>query len=351
MLKSRVWICAPRLRRLGAAVAGSVLALGLLIGATPSRAAETASWDSVVDAARHEGTLTVYNATAYPIIRKLGDAFKAKYGIAVDVLDGRASEIAERVRTEQAAGRHIGDVIYGGTSVQVAKAQGRLEAHGTLPLSSRIAPPLSDDGTVLPINIGNFAILINTTMVKPGEVTSWKDLTDPKWKGKILSDDPRAAGAAAVWFEVTLEHFGRAYHEKMAAQRPVFSRAYAESERRLARGEYPVYMPFNISETPKLKGLPVKPIIPSEGVPYVSFGAALLKDAPHPNAARLFLNFMVGDVAQPMFAALGYGPAAHGMDDKVPADMRPLTVGAKLLGTTTPSKSDAMLKLAAEIYK
>jgi iron(III) transport system substrate-binding protein len=137
----------------------------------------------------------------------------------------------------------------------------------------------------------------------------------------------------------------------MAAQKPVFSRQYAESERRVARGEYPVYLPFNISEVPKLKGLPVKPIIPTEGVPYVGFGGAVLKGAPHANAATLFLNYLLEEEPQIMLAEDGFRPAAKGMGSKVPAALRPYTVDAKLLGTTNPQSRDKMMKLAGQIYK
>jgi iron(III) transport system substrate-binding protein len=306
----------------------------------------------VVAAAKKEGALVIYNGTNFPIVRKIAEKFQAKYGITAQVLDGRASEINERVRTEQTAGRHIGDIAFGGmTSLSVDEGEGYLQPHGPLPNSANVAPPLTDDGTITPACIGNFAILVNSTVVKPGEIKSWKDLIDPKWKGKILSDDPRAAGAGEGWFEVTYNHFGRGYHEKMAAQQPVFSRVFAESERRVARGEYPIYLPFNISDTVKLKGLPLRPIIPAEGVPYIAFEGATLKGAPHPNAARVFLNYLLETEPQTMLAEQGFRPAAKGMAAHVPADLRPLTVGAKLLDTMTPRMQNKFMAIAKTIYK
>ena len=342
----------PLRRRLNIGL-GAALAAVLTGGLAGRAGAATADdWDAVVAAAKKEGKVTIYNGTNFPIVRKIADKFRAKYGIAAEVLDGRASEINERVRTEQAAGRHIGDITYSGlTTLTVEKSEGRFQPHGMLPNGKNVDPAFPDDGTITQACIGNFAILVNTNLVKPGEIKSWKDLTDPKWKGKILSDDPRAAGAGEVWFEVTYNHFGLGYHEKMAAQHPVFSRVYAESERRVARGEYPVYLPYNISETPKLKGLPVQPLIPVEGVPYVGFAGATLKDAPHPNAARLFLNFLLDDEPQLMQAREGFRPAITGMDDKVPPELRPYTTGAKLLGTTRPDARNKMMKLAQGIYK
>src|SRR4051812_27856537 len=204
-------------------------ALGLLGAAVTGAAwgADTpADWSKVVAAAKQEGKLVVYNGTNFQVVRKIGQRFEAAYGIPVDVLDGRASEIRERIRSEQASGRNIGDITFSGaTTIGTQTAEGRLREHGGLPNSRRIAAPLEDNGTFIPATVGGFAILVNTTLVPPAEEPkTWKDLLEPKWQGKILSDDPRAAGAGEVWFEVTVGKFGREFHEKMATQKPVFSR-------------------------------------------------------------------------------------------------------------------------------
>jgi len=266
------------------------------------------------------------------------------------VLDGRASEIRERIRTEQAAGRYIGDVSYtGATSGALQAADGALQPHGGLPLGRTLAEPLVDDGLFLPASAGNFALVINTNLVKE-DIKSWRELEDPKWAGKILSDDPRALGAGQVWFEVTYRTLGRDFHEKIAAHKPVISRVFAESNRRIARGEFPIYLPFNASEYQSLKGLPIKVVIPQEGVPYVPFGSSLLKEAPHPNAARLFMNFLLEPDQQVMFALEGFRPAAKDMGPRIPEDIRPFTQ-AKGMGTTEPGKTQTYLDLAKEIYK
>ena len=70
----------------------------------------------------------------------------------VEVLDGRASEIRERIRTEQAAGRFIGDVGYtGATSVALQTAEGAFKPHGGVPLGNTLAEPFTDNGTFVPV--------------------------------------------------------------------------------------------------------------------------------------------------------------------------------------------------------
>jgi iron(III) transport system substrate-binding protein len=330
-------------------LAGLTLLAAALVGSAGVALAQS-GWDKVVAEARKEGKVVVYNGTNFKVVRKLGDAFQKQYGIAVEVLDGRASEIRERIRTEQAAGRFIGDVGYtGATSAALQAADGALQPHGGVPLSKALDEPLVDDGMFVPSSAGNFALLINTNLVKQ-DIKSWRELEDPKWAGKILSDDPRALGAGQVWFEVTYRVLGRDFHERIAAQKPVISRVFAESSRRIARGEFPIYLPFNVSEYQSLKGLPIKVIIPQEGVPYVPFGTSLLKGAPHPNAGRLFMNFLLAPDQQLGFALEGFRPAAKDMGPRIPEDIRPLTQ-AKAMGTTEPGKTQGYLDIAKEIYK
>jgi iron(III) transport system substrate-binding protein len=333
-------------RNLLAGIAVLVAALAVAAGGASAQS----DWDKVIAEAKKEGKVVIYNGTNFKIVRRLGDQFQKDYGIAVEVLDGRASEIRERIRTEQAAGRAIGDLIYSGaTSIALQTAEGAFNPHGPMPLAGNLAEQFTSNGTFLPSSAGNFALLINTNLVKQ-DIKSWKDLEDPKWAGKILSDDPRALGGGQVWFEVTHRTFGRGFHEKIAAHKPVFSRVWAESNRRIARGEFPIYLPFNVSEYQSLKGLPVKAVIPQEGIPYVPFGTALLKDAPHPNAARLFMNFLLDPARQLLFAKEGFRPAAKDMGPRIPEEIRPLTQ-AKAMGTTVPGKTQGYLDLAKEIYK
>jgi iron(III) transport system substrate-binding protein len=334
------------------AAASLVAALALLAAAIcgAAGAAAQADWDKVVAEARKEGKVVIYNGTNFKIVRKLADLFEKQYGITAEVLDGRATEVRERIRTEQAAGRFIGDVNYTGPTTAALQApEGHFQPYGDLPLVKTLAEPFEADGTFLPVMAGNFAILVNTNLVKE-DIKSWKDLEDPKWAGKILSDDPRALGGGQVWFEVTYRAFGRGFHEKIAAHKPVISRVFAESNRRIARGEFPIYFPFNVSEFQSLKGLPIKVVIPEEGVPYVPFGAAVLKDAPHVNAARLFMEYLLDPSRQLIFAKEGFRPTAKDMGPRIPEELRPLTQ-AKPMGAMEPGKTQLYLDLAKEIYK
>ena len=186
----------------------------------------------------------------------------------------------------------------------------------------------------MPVYVIHFGILANIDLVKPAdEPKSWHDLLDPKWKGKILSDDMRALGSGSALFTATHEKLGREFHTRLAAQQLEFTRDVRGSQRRIVRGEYPFFIPFNVADILTLKGLPVKFIVPKEGAVYVVFDCAILKGAPHPNAARLLLDFMLSDEVQLIYASSGYGMTAGGLEGKLSAEMRQLS-SLKLLGTS-----------------
>ena len=312
-----------------------------------------ADWKKVVDAAKKEGKVVVYNgAVGTPTLPKVAAAFEAKYGIRMELLEARASELRERIRTEQAAGKVLGDVSHNGsTTTTLQLAENTFQPHGSLPNMKRPVAPFAVDEMRVPIYVIPYGILVNTDMVKPAdEPKTWSDLLDPKWKGKILSDDMRALGGGAVFFMVMTQKFGKEYHEKLAMQQPHMNRDLRGNYPRIARGEYPIYSPFTLPDILELKGLPVKAILPPEGSPYVRFDGAIFKGAPRPNAARVFLDFLLSDEGQLCYGNLGFVTVVGGLENKIAAEARAIA-RTKLLGTTDPKLQEDMLKLAKPIYK
>ena len=231
------------------------------------------------------------------------------------------------------------------------KATGALVPHGSLPNLTKIKAPFSSDGMFVPASGSAFSLMVNTQLVKPAEYPkSWKEVLDPKWKGKILLMDPRAGSSGYVFFDVMNEKFGRGFHEALAAMKPEITTEHNVAQRRTARGEYALYLPLTISDYVNLKGMPVKAVMPEEGAPYITTGMALLKNAPNQNAARLFLNFLLDDETQTFYANNGNVSSIGLVSGSLPEDEMDI-YKPKLLGTPDPDNFAASLKLAAEIYK
>ena len=336
-------------------LATTFVAGALALAAMPAAAAPapTADWDAVVAAAKKEGKVLFYSASVgVPDYVAVIKNFERKYGIDVEVLEARASEIRERMRTELHNGRPSADIVYTGEgSIETMKADDMLEPLGALPLLEKIQAPFVVDEHYAPLQINSYGVLINTNLVSDADAPkSWQDLLDPKWKGKLLADDPRALGGGNVAASVLLEKFGPQFHEKLAAQQPQFAREQRQSQRRIARGEFPVYYPFTMTDILRLSGLPVRAINPAEGNPYVVFTLGVVRGARHPNAARLLINhFFENESAQEYFRN-GKAVTYPADQDGLAPELKEL-VNVRLMDKQNSAKVDEYLATFKTLYK
>ena len=333
------------------------IALSLLVAlitATPSFA-QDAAWDKVLAEAKKEGTVVLYTTfLGSPQQLALIKRFEAETGITVQLLDVRASELGARIRAEQSSGRYIADLfINSGDAINIDNRAGLIGSLDPVPNMKNVRADMAGEITSIktPAYMVAYGLLINTNLVKGGDVPkSWQDLNDPKWKGKILSDDVRAPGGGFVFFSATLGKFGRGFHEALAKQEPVFSRDPGQDQLRVARGEYPLRMPQVFPTYLLMRGLPVNIVIPQEGSPYIRFDLALAKNAPHPNAARVMINWYLSADTQVGLGDQALVPAVAGLEARIKPEARALAA-VPLLGTTNPATRDAELDLAKQIYK
>jgi iron(III) transport system substrate-binding protein len=318
-------------------------------------AARAAEWDDVVAAARKEGAVTVYHAQlGAPHWKKVVADFEAKYGIKVGEFDARASEMTERVRVEQTSSHFVADAEFHGDSSIIQQRQTNfVEKLGPIPNEARLRPEFKRNDYSIPAWNQVVCMLANTNLVKPqDEPKEWKDLLDPKWKGgKILTDDMRAVGSGQTVYAVLTKHYGDDFTRRLAAQEMGIGRDLQDDSRKIARGEYPIFINQIIAFASPLKGLPVKVLLPSDGCPFTPIQGAVLHGAPHPNAARLFINHLLDLKSQTTYAEAWMGTTTQGVVEALSDPDAKRFAQVKTMGSIAFEDRDAMLKSASELFK
>lgn len=285
------------------------------VAVVPSAPAPTdANWDKVVEAARKEGKVSIY---AFNFTGDAGVAiargFKAATGIDADIITGRGAEFLERLKTEQRLGQRVGDIAEGGTIHLInMKNAGLLASSLDIPVlkkaSDFVVDPLGLDkeGHVLNEGYILFAPYINTNLVKPGqEPRSWNDFLDPKWKGKILAHDPNVS---MTWYNalVPLVNAGVLkvdFIREMSKQDLRFVTGDYDAVQKLSQGQAPLVLVTAdvVSGAAVAEGAPIKAIPMSEGLPVSTVTIGAVKDSPHANAAKVFLNWHLSQEGQTVF--------------------------------------------------
>lgn len=330
----------------------AVICLAGLAGLAP--AAAQSDWDKVVAAGKKEGTVLVYQSQhGTPHWQSVVKAFESKYGIKVQVYDARASEMTEKIRVEQTSGRYLADLeFHGKTSILQQRENNFVQKHGGVPNAVNLRPEFPADEYSVPAWVQNVCFLINTNLVKGAdEPKEWKDLLNPKWKGRILSDDMRVLGTGQTLFAVFYKKYGPEFLEKLKAQDLVYNRDLRMSSRAIARGEHAILLTQQIALASDLKGLPIKVVMPSDGCPYTPIRSAILRGAPHPNAARLFMNHFIEQQSQITYGNAWVGTVIKDIADKLATPEARAYAKVGLMGEIEYHDRALMLKRAKDMMK
>jgi iron(III) transport system substrate-binding protein len=276
------------------------LAAGALF-AEPVRSAPppaSAVTPEMVEAARKEGRISYYSALELNVAERLARAFEAKYaGIAVHVERSGAERIYQRIAQEQGSAINAVDVANSTDPAHYLdwKSKDWLAPYLPDDVARHFpADQVDPDGTYATSCGWIETIGYNTNLVKLDEAPkSYADLLDPKWQGKIVKAHPGYSGAIMTATFVLSRELGWSYFEKLARQKVLQVQSAADPPKKLMLGERAVMADGNDYNLLLLKeqGKPVEVVYAGEGSPLIIVPSGVFRNAPNPNAARLFQSF------------------------------------------------------------
>lgn len=300
----------------------------LVVAASASGASKPGwqeEWNWLVQAGKKEGKVALFGPVGVDIRRALTESFEKKFGISVEYLALRGGEMAARLRTERDAGLYLWDVYISGTTT----ALGNLKPIGALdPVEPALVLPDVRDTkkwqggklwfadkdriNLVPALTVRPAFAVNSNLVKSEQFKSVRDLLDPRWKGKILvARDPQQPGPGQAIFTHFYLHkdLGPNFIRALAKQELTVLRDDRQAMDWLGQGRFLIALgpPETISEDLHKRGVPISLIPPQqlrEGGDLSPGPAslALMNRAPHPNAAKVYINWFLTREGQAEFS-------------------------------------------------
>lgn len=273
-----------------------------------------AEWERVQNEAKREGKVVIHTSSGGEVRVVVANALK-EYGLDLDWVSGRIQELEEKTFRERRSGIYNVDFhIYGHSSmVGVMKPAGLLAPLEPLLILPEVKDPSLWFKGRLPFSdkektIFSYSLYVegdlhvNSDMVKPDELKSAADLLSPKWREKIIMDDPTIPGRGNQWTSVTTIKLGEDYIKQLAAQKPVLTRDKRLIIDWVAKGRYPVGIGINQDQFQEYRraGAPVASAVLKE-ISYLAGGGGMLTyidKSPHPNASRVFLNWLLSKKGQ-----------------------------------------------------
>ena len=278
-------------------------------------------WNETVGLAKKEGGVVIYGGSNHEAYFR---EFQKKFPeIRVKFLLGEGSQLIPRIITEIRAGKYIGDIFMGGLTPPYEY----LYKNGLLaPLKpALILPEVTDqsrwyggrhtygdpEGNYIfayEMSVRHSGTAYNTNLLNPNEISSYWDLLNPKWKGKIVSLDPRARGPIMnnlryFYYNEQLgpEFIGRLFSETGLT----FSRDDRQMMDWLASGKFALYLAPRGTEVAKAQGLPVdylpRPKKEKPAIDLMNSTVSILKTAPHPSTAKVAVNWFLSREGQLVF--------------------------------------------------
>nr|WP_319514580.1 extracellular solute-binding protein [uncultured Cohaesibacter sp.] len=277
--------------------------------------------------AADETKVVVYNPNTNAN-KPIYDAFEKRFPkIEVTTVDLYGPKLTTRLEAESASGNVAADVLY--------TVPNAMESYADKDFLVSYSPELAEgidekyvgkDGKWTDWTMTVSGPFYNKVYVKAEDAPkSFSDLADPKWKKQVSTSSlQNISGTGQALTALTLAgKLDRAWFEKFAANEPIVSQANAQAIQAVASGQATVGIdvPLHFFKAAEAKGAPFGFIFPAEGVISIPLNAALIADAPRPEAAKLFINWLFSSECQELLAEIGMhstmpdAPAVKGAPD------------------------------------
>lgn len=280
----------------------------------------------LVERAKREGSVALYTSLAPTESQPLAAAFEKKYGVKVVLWRALSDQVVQRTIAEARARRNTVDVIEtNGPEMEMLAREKVLAAVHSPYLADLPATSIPAHRTWFPDRFNFYVVGYNTKRVQRSQIpATYEGFADPKWKGQISIEATDAEWMATIvktWGEAK----GMAYFRKLAALRPDVRKGHILLANLVVAGEVPVALTtYHSNIVPlKRKGAPID-FVPVQPVVARPQGIGVARNAPHPHAALLFLDYVLSPEGQKLFESMGRVPAST----KVKSDLNnfPFTV-------------------------
>jgi iron(III) transport system substrate-binding protein len=266
----------------------------------------------LLEKAKQEGTVSIYTSLATKESTPLAQAFEKKYGIKVELWRATSDKVVQRAVTEGQARRHVFDVVEtNGPEVEML-AREKLLSEFFSPYLADLPPnAVAPNRLWVTDRLNFFVVAYNTNKYKREDLPKhYEGFLEPKWKGQIGLEATDAEWMATIIKKLGTER-GMKLFERLSAMRPDVRKSHILLAEMVGAGEVPVALTVYNSEVESLKrrGGPMDwaPVEPVVGRPQ---GIAVARDAPHPHAALLFVDFVLSPEGQELFNAMGRVPSS-----------------------------------------
>ena len=285
-------------------VLAALLLLVLVAPAHPQTAADPVD----LAAARKEGAVTWYTSTPIETAQKIATMFQAETGIKVELFRSGGSAVLRRFLQEIDARRVVADVL----TISDPAAAGMLIKRDLLvPFRPKNFDKVRDDvkdpkGYHVAQRLNLVGIVIRTDKVS-SPPRNWTDLTDPKYKGQMVMADPSYTAIQLMIVGTLSRRYGWEFYQKLRANDVMIVQGHQQVSETLTRGERIIAAEGADQEAwqDRKAGHKVASVFPADGAFAIPAPTAVIKGGPHPNAAKAFAEFMIGDAVQKLFPGEG----------------------------------------------